>query len=310
MFFINNCNYINDDSNNNKVNNNIETLPLSLSYNNRHFLNKEEIPFNNLDEFDLQFEVKRIENRKDICYDDFLFPTNELPQPVKYVNKDINIYNSTATKTLIPQPIPNKTNKKNILLKVKKNNNNSKKKNKSNTNDNLIMKIKRTICNHALAFVNQKLKNSKNEKLKKLNLLKINKSNLLIHKKEKNLEFFQNTLKDLFSNTLSVKYKSKDIYHNIKTINKILEENDEELNAILNTTIEYIVDIYSLKIQNKLFDDFIKIVEDYEIFMAKNTGKKEKKQSQFDIYNYYVRNIKKKLNLIPRRKKKYFIIYK
>ena len=132
--------------------------------------------------------------------------------------------------------------------------------------DNIIIKIKRALHNHSVKYVNKSLKKSHNPVLRSLKLKKVKNSVILVHKKEDNLELLEMDLEGLFSSPISAKYKKDKKDHNIKTIEKILKVGDKEINDILKTSIETIVNVYNHKIKNKLFEDFPTIDDDISKF--------------------------------------------
>ena len=162
------------------------------------------------------------------------------------------------------------------------------------------MKIKRALYNHSLKYINKRLKKSHNPFLRSLRLLKVNNSVIIVHKKEENLDLLESNLESIFSKTISCKYINEDLNHNIETIKKINKVNDKEINAILKIDFEELINIYTHKVENKLFEDFVKIDDDIELF----------KQQGFDDnyineYKYVAENFKKIIEGIhPRTKRK------
>ena len=168
-----------------------------------------------------------------------------------------------------------------------------------NKYDNIIIKIKRALYNHSLKYINKKLKKSPNPFLRPLRLLKVNNSVILVHKKEENLDLIESNLESIFSNTISCKYLNEDLNHNIETIKKIKKVNDKEINAILKIDFEELLKIYTHKVENKLFEYFVKIDDDIESF----------KQQGFDDnyikeYKYVAENFKKIIEDIHSRTKR------
>ena len=174
------------------------------------------------------------------------------------------------------------------------------KKHTKNKNDNIISKIKRALYNHFLIFINNKLKNSKNPKLNNLKLIKNGNSAIMFCKKEENLALLKSTLKEILSNNISTKYRNKDSSHNRKAIKKIIHQNDEEINNILNIKFGELLEIYNLKKENKLFKDFIKIDVDIEMFKEKG-----EQDCYIEDYEYISKNLRETISSIhPRRKRK------
>lgn len=167
--------------------------------------------------------------------------------------------------------------KKERIFKIEKNKNKYRGRNKKNKKytkkkqhnkhevNNIIMKIKRKVLNYSIDFINKKLKNSKNNNLKRIRLKKLVQSIINVHQKGKNIKLLESQLKDILSNKLSLKYKDPPENYNKIQIEKILKENDSELNEILNKTFEDIVNIYALnEIEKDLFKGFRKIENDKE----------------------------------------------
>jgi hypothetical protein len=232
------------------------------------------------------------------------------PNDEKIIPND-NKTRTTADKTKLQQiKLIKKENKEKIfnIKKVKKHMgrkrkycaNRNKKMHTKNKYDNIIMKIKRALYNHSLKYINKRLKKSHNPFLRSLKLLKVHNSVILVHKKEENLDLIKSNLESFFSNTISCKYLNEDLYHNIETIKKIKKVNDKEINAILKIDFEELLKIYTHKVENKLFEDFVKIDDDIKSF----------KQQGFDDnyikeYKYVAENFKKIIEDIhPRTKRK------
>lgn len=329
MFCDNFC-YFNEIINNNDVDNNnmrIFSFTSSNGNDNSKNFNFQEGAFNFLNDNNSLFDLK-----ENMYFESVINQQSELSEFSNFVNMNIILpekkkldikdnktnLNSTATRTLNPQIAKTKIKKKEKMFKTKKVNNKStarrKIKNSSkeispthtkNQKDNIIMKIKRTIYKHSLVFLNKKLKNSKNSKLVKLRLFKVNKTLIVVHKKQQNLDILKKNLKDIFYNELSSKYFRIDKNHNIKTIDKIIEENDEEIKAILNTTIKDIIDIFCFKNKNNLFADFNKIDKDIEKFRVIYADEGEDKEIYINNYRNTAENFEKILKKIHPREKKF-----
>ena len=108
--------------------------------------------------------------------------------------------------------------------------------------DNMTRKIKVLPLKSFLDYFNKKIKDIYKEselksswKLEKLNQLQVSKANL-----EYNRIFFQKTLKEIFSDNITSKWKIKDKDHNKRIINNLLNEEDETkriiFEKILNST--------------------------------------------------------------------------
>lgn len=230
-------------------------------------------------------------------------------------DKNKTITKTTAEKTKIQQITKKKVITKGKIFLIEKENkkrgrnrkNCLRKNSKRHTKykyDNIITKIKRALYNHSLKYINKKLRNSHNPALRKLKLLKIKSAVILVHKKEKNEALLKKTLKEIFSNDISCKYSkliNDNIAHNRKTIKTILDINDKEMNAILNTTLKEILDIYTLKNKkNEYFSDFTNINDDMETFNEENNSDDD----YIKKYKYYAENLEKEIKKIhPRRER-------
>lgn len=124
--------------------------------------------------------------------------------------------------------------------------------------DNIIKSIKTIINDYLIKFINSQInslcqKETINRILSELNLSKytpisnplelIKKNNYDFRTnktdRKNNLNFLDFTLKDFFSNEIGAKYKSLPIYYNKLIIDKLLEDKDEDNNAIFNFVFEY-----------------------------------------------------------------------
>lgn len=169
-----------------------------------------------------------------------------------------------------------------------------------NADDNILTKIRRALNNHSVKYVNKRLKKSDNPVLKSLSLKKVQNSVILVHKKEDNLKFLEMNLEELFSNPISAKFKNDKKDHNINTIEKILKVGDKEINDILKTDIETILNVYNHKIKNKLFEDFPTIDDDIAEF--KDDGLDD---NYIKKYIYDAEHFKEKIEKIfPRKRRK------
>jgi hypothetical protein len=282
-----------------------------------HYFNEEEKPFNfrieNNNDQDIVIENEiRMESPR---FEPSPFPDslniNAVPPKEEKIMPKDNKTSTTADKT---KPKSIKLIKKEIngkifnIKKVKKNMGRKRKNctfrsNKAHTKnkyDNIIIKIKRALYNHSLKYINKRLKKSSNPFLRSLRLLKVNNSVMLVHKKEENLNLLESNLESIFSNKISFKYLNEDLNHNIETIKKINKVNDKEINAILKINFEELLKIYTHKVENKLFEDFVKIDDDIEAF--KQQGFED---NYIKEYKYVAENFKELIDAIhPRRKRK------
>ena len=108
--------------------------------------------------------------------------------------------------------------------------------------DNMTRKIKVIVLKSFLDYFNNKIKDiykdseSKSSwKLEKLNQSQVSKANL-----EYNRIFFKKTLKEIFSDNITSKWKIKDKDHNKMIINNLLNEEDETIRKIFEKIIDSI----------------------------------------------------------------------
>lgn len=95
------------------------------------------------------------------------------------------------------------------------------------TQDNIIKRIKNNIYNLILQFLNSEIK--KSFKVEKMLLKKINPKQSKINKVDENKSFIHKTLKDIYSNNISNKYKNFELEYNKKIIDKLVTQNNLEI---------------------------------------------------------------------------------
>ena len=167
--------------------------------------------------------------------------------------------------------------------------------------DNIRAKILRLLCKHILKYLNNAFKSSENLIIKNKKLFKINTSFIIFFKKDKNIILLRTKLKIIFSNELSKRFKNIDKRknHNRKTIDIILKQNDDNINYILNLSLEDILNIYAGKNEDKIIENFPTIDDDIAIF---------KKNGDDDIYTerykFIAKHFKKSIDDIKERNKK------
>ena len=166
--------------------------------------------------------------------------------------------------------------------------------------DNIRAKFLRLLCKHILKYLNNSFKSSDNSVIKKQKLLKIDTSVIIFFKKEKNVNLLRTKLKIIFSNELSKRFKNIDKRnnHNRKTIDVILHQNDDNINYILNLTMEDILDIYAGKKEDKIIKNFPTIDNDMAIFK-----KKREDDIYIERYNFIAKHFKKSIDDIKERNK-------
>jgi len=232
---------------------------------------------------------------------------NEEKTKKKRFRNDASINKTTSEKTAIQENIPNNTKeiekKLNIHFFVNKKEEKEKNKKKDKSPhtkydlDNIMTKIKKRSKNNYKEFLNNELKNSENETLKTIKIEDIDEKVFNVYKKEENLDLIKKPMKDIFSNEISLRFKNKNIYHNKNAIDKIIEQNDEAFNVILNTKYEDILKIYSGDIKKKYFENFKTINDDIDFL-----NKEDK--DYIELYKNVLKNFKALLEKIHQREKR------
>ena len=268
--------------------------------------------FDNKEDNDYCEKVFNYEQNEEIISNSTMFNTPEMENEKNNI-PEINDVEETIEKKLGPIIVNNiKNNKKTgNNKKVKKNlgrksksaakiTQNNDKVHTKYKDDNIRTKIIRALIRHSLEYINNLLKLSKNPNLNCRKLFKVCKSVIILHKKEENLELLNKKLMDIFSQEVSDTYSIKHKNHNINTMNIILENNDETINAVLKTNLEEILKIYVGDIKNDIFKNFPTIVDDILIFKIKGEN-----DSYIEKYKKIAKNFKESINSIdPRRKKR------
>ena len=166
-----------------------------------------------------------------------------------------------------------------------------------NDEDNIIKKIKRSFIDKVRAFINKKYEiylDNTNTKLIK----RISSKEILKTKKEQNLAFFDMTLKELFSSTISSKYKYSlcNKNDNKSQIDKLYKEKKAiEVIKILDMTVREIYKIYCFNIKRKGFEELRNLKYDLlirkkELILKKETHKKDIRD-YLDLYEKIAINL-------------------
>jgi hypothetical protein len=169
--------------------------------------------------------------------------------------------------------------------------------------DNMTRKIKVIVLKSFLDYFNNKIKDiykdseSKSSwKLEKLNQSQVSKANL-----EYNRIFFKKTLKEIFSDTITSKWKKKDTNHNKMIINNLLNEEDETKRKIfeknLNSTF---LDLLKYLRGEKEGLEYFEGLE-FDEFMLSNITKDE---NYYKKFIYTMNNIEKLIYEKKSRKRK------
>ena len=276
---------------------------------------QDKINFNTFDMFYIPksppfFPIQPYDNKINYFNDLPLNSSNSISEEKtkkKRFRNDASINKTTSEKTAVQENIPNNTKeiekKLNIHFFVNKKEEKEKNKKKDKSPhtkydlDNIMTKIKKRSKNNYKEFLNNELKNSENETLKTIKIEDIDEKVFNVYKKEENLELIRKPMKDIFSNEISLRFKNKNIYHNKNAIDKIIEQNDEAFNVILNTKYEDILKIYSGDIKKKYFENFKTINDDIDFL-----NKEDK--DYIELYKNVLKNFKALLEKIHQREKR------
>ena len=163
------------------------------------------------------------------------------------------------------------------------------------SDDNIIRKVKNTILQNTMIFINSKIKTIyeyKNNKFsKKKELLKMKKSQSISSRVDYNKNFLEKTLGEIFSEDISSKYIQYPSAHNKKLIESLINDEDEQKKKIFNeifnlTFLDCLNHFRGRKIIEEL--EGLNNLEDY-IKRAKIIKDKE----YCTIFKYFVNNFEK-----------------
>ena len=171
--------------------------------------------------------------------------------------------------------------------------------------DNIISNIKNRIINNVRVYINNLIKKTENNELNRINLKNINKLNIPISSKKNKLELLDMSLRNIFSQKISPKYKKlAKKYSNYENynkifINRIYNKKEKDLINILDKTFREIIEIYNgKKEREELFKDFITLEND----IINLEGKE--KRSYIDNYKYVAENFVEIIEKIDERSSK------
>ena len=171
--------------------------------------------------------------------------------------------------------------------------------------DNIISNIKNRIINNVRVYINNFIKKTKNTELNRINLKNINKLNIPISSKKNKLELLDMSLRNIFSQKISPKYKElAKKYSNYENynkifINRIYNKKEKDLINILDKTFREIIEIYNGKRErDEIFKDFITLENDIVNFEGKE------KRSYIDNYKYVAENFVEIIEKIDERSSK------
>ena len=204
-------------------------------------------------------------------------------------------------RSYIYNKITNPLYKSGNLIGRKRNNSQEMRPHNKFSDDNLIIKIKVAVVDNLLYFINKLLiKEYGNDKKQ---LLKLNSKILQNSKIDYNIKFLEQTLKVIFSNKISIRYRNKNSDYNKNLIKYLLNEKDLE-KRILFTKLFNLNFLECLKhFRKDLFFkelDGLKLIDDcYKKFEGKSDYKMYK-----DIFGFYVKNFEEILKLKKPRKSK------
>ena len=173
------------------------------------------------------------------------------------------------------------------------------------TFDNIIRKIKAISMQSFFNFFNNKIKEVyKDSEVKSLwGLKKLNQSQIKNSNIEYNRLFFEKSLKDIFSDNITTKWKTEERDHNKKLIEKLLNEENKGKKIIFEKILNYkFIDIVKyLRGEREGLDELKGL--DFDEYMWKKIKRDENYLKDF---KYNMENIEKLIqNKKPRIKKKY-----
>ena len=173
------------------------------------------------------------------------------------------------------------------------------------TFDNIIRKIKAISMKSFFNFFNNKIKEVyKDSEVKSLwGLKKLNQSQIKNSNIEYNRLFFEKSLKDIFSDDITTKWKTEGRDHNKKLIEKLLNEENKEKKIIFEKILNYkFIDIVKYLRGEREGLDQLKGL-DFDKYMW---NKIKKDENYLIIFKNNMENIEKLIqNKKPRIKKKY-----
>ena len=162
----------------------------------------------------------------------------------------------------------NKKKGKNKAAGRKRNGSNEKGVHNKSTDDNLIIKCKRTVVNVLFIFINNLLKNLYKNSQKKL--LKINQSQFTNSTANSNREFLVKKIKDIFSDKISTKFTRYKENQNEILIDELLNQEEENkrllFEKIFNLTFLDCLNHFLRKIKIRELEGLITLYDKCEIF--------------------------------------------
>ena len=273
----------------NFLDNSFEDNPFNFEFENKVFtydekyeiINKEENYNNQIDKNNIKQEKKENENtefdsKKKSVPPEFLFN-----QESQNIINNINIYQNNNNYTKKKRGRKNKktgeTGKHNKF-----------------SDDNLIRRCKSILLKYLLNFINITIKdvyqNNIGVGMNKMQLLKMNKKQIVNSKAKYNQEFLYKQLKDIFSDTITTKFKYHSIDHNKKLIQHLLNEKDEEKYKIFKPLFELTI----LECLNHFRGhNNIKMLEGMTTLNEAYQELKDKSESYIDEFKNYINNFEK-----------------
>ena len=139
--------------------------------------------------------------------------------------------------------------------------------------DNIKVKYKRTFFNSLIAYLNFKLKKSKNKKLKYLSFKKLNSDFIKSLKKDEIMKMLYSPASDVLSIEIAQKYKKLQKNHNKEIIKLIYQENEVDLINILDMLIKKLMEAFCGNTNDDL------LLQNYRLDVSiKELSKKESKE--------------------------------
>ena len=218
---------------------------------------------------------------------------NKIHMPISNINSiqyEIGFYSQEKNKKIFEILKKNKKVgriKKNSMIKGKHN---------RLSEDNIIRKIKARFLEKLRLYINREYRKytlKKNKKKKIINnwLKRVNPKISRNIKKEDNLSWFQSSIKDIFSENVSLRYSSYLPDSNKKKIDRLLLVNEaKQLIDILGTKVETMFDKY---VNNEKIEEFKTIDDDInELKNQMKNSKEDNIDEYLKKYKYVAKNMK------------------
>ena len=233
---------------------------------------------------------------------------NALPNSEINLNYDKNSFISNNSKDNIKSEIYINNNEinnelKNQKLGRKRKNSNEKGAHNKYSKDNLIKKCKSILLNNLSNFINNYIKkiykDNNNKKKIKRQLLKLNQE--IISDTKNSKELLNKTLKEIFSQDISKKYKKYEKNYNKNLIDDLLNEENEEKRKKFNALFDLSFSKYLNHIRGSKKIDILQGLKSLDIICNKFEGDNE----YLGEIKYYINNFVEIISTQRNRKKKF-----